>query len=399
MQGKAPSYRTGQRCRRGFLLSETACLARSRSVESSRPRLSGKSEAVTISLRQTVVRYAHRYQIASAAPERNENLKRLIGRQLEQWKRDGADWIQITGSGPSRRLRVDAERFDAALEALPRCIREGCDRPALAEGGACGSCGYGRSGRPREVEWQLQTCAGCGTEQLAPIYGRQRRWWCENCNGRQKYRPHNCDRDGCERLVSGPHRFCSQSCSAYAKWATGTLNLEIIAPAITALKVHHEEAVARVRARHRASRAALKGEGLVPLKEAAPLVGWSPMTLRSGKVGAVVSREYGGLVWFGISARDVKRLSTDPDVRRKLAKPLAALNAEGGTLGHYGAPLKLSEAEVAEVVQLRSGDLKSWGWRRLAARLNERRDSDKHVSHMTVKRAVERADREATAAA
>jgi hypothetical protein len=178
-----------------------------------------------VSLRQAVVLYAERYGVPGAAPARNDNLKGLLRERLEAWLERGADWIRVTGAEgmPDRRYWISAGALMEALESLALCERPGCNRPALRRDGRCGSCGVGRTGRPRTVPWELQTCAGCGAQERAPLYGRQKQWWCSGCNGRRKYEPRTCEWEGCPRLAVAGGRFCSHAHAAKKKWADGVL--------------------------------------------------------------------------------------------------------------------------------------------------------------------------------
>lgn len=206
-------------------------------------RLSPPPQALTVSLRQAAVWWAERYGVAGV-PERNENLKGLLRDQLRRWHEDGAQWIRSTGSGPSTRFHVELAELALAAEQLPHCLADGCCRPALRSDGACGTCGYGRTGRPRETEWALRDCAGCGARAFAPLYGRQRRWWCDDCNGRDKHPPEQRQCEVCSTdlgvvpghvLAAGGGRFCGHSCSAHSKWMTGVLNEQTVAPGRNAL--------------------------------------------------------------------------------------------------------------------------------------------------------------------
>lgn len=144
---------------------------------------------------------------------------------------------------------------------------------------------------------------------------------------------------------------------------------------------------AALRAFHARLAAALRSEGLEPLSSAAELLAWAPATVRRlGKV-PTERRVIGRRVMIGVNARVVNDRSPDKDARRKLSKPLAALN---GTMEDIGRPRALSDAELAMVLELRSTDPKAWSWRRLAEELNKARPPEKPVSHMAVKRAFER---------
>jgi hypothetical protein len=93
-----------------------------------------------------------------------------------------------------------------------------------------------------------------------------------------------------------------------------------------------------------------------------------------------------------VNAREVVKLSTDKNAHRVLAKPLAVLNGTTvlNSANPVGRPVALSTDELTLVLELRSADLGAWGWRTLAAKLNEHRAPDEQVSHMAVKRAFDR---------
>jgi hypothetical protein len=85
------------------------------------------------------------------------------------------------------------------------------------------------------------------------------------------------------------------------------------------------------------------------------------------------------------------------DGYRRLSQVLSAAN---GT--DFGRPRVLAEPEVEEALALRAADPRTWGWRSLAEKINNARTTENDlrdaiglaplplVSHMTVKRAVER---------
>ncbi|HEX3849514.1 MAG TPA: hypothetical protein VHW01_01030 [Polyangiaceae bacterium] len=113
---------------------------------------------------------------------------------------------------------------------------------------------------------------------------------------------------------------------------------------------------------------------------------WSPAALRKGKA-TLERRKFGKLTRLGVNAREVKDASSDKHARGKLAVPLAALN---GT-ARVGRPSGLSGAEALLASELRSADPSLWSWRKLAAVLNDQRGAEQaQVSHMSVKRTVER---------
>ena len=142
---------------------------------------------------------------------------------------------------------------------------------------------------------------------------------------------------------------------------------------------------AALRAFHARLAAALRSEGLQPLSSAAELLAWAPATVRRlGKV-PTERRVIGRRVMIGVNARVVNDRSPDKDARRKLSKPLAALN---GTERVGRPPVVLTDDEVAIVKRLRSDRR---GWRKVRDRLNELRPADKQLSHVTAQQAFERA--------
>lgn len=260
------------------------------------------ADALTHSLRQTAVWYAERHGIPGDAA-RNENLKQLLRDQLDRWHAEGAGWIEISGHGAGRRLKVDLEHLERAVAELPRCE---CGRPALRGDEACGTCGHGRTGRPRKMVWELQTCAGCGHEELAPIYGRQKRWWCGDCNGRQKYEPHECERAGCSNIATGGDRFCGQSCAAKARWSAGTLGDR-----------ERENWRRIMRQHHAATREITTGEGVLTLglvAERLHVSTWTPYAWRRRGL-LPVTAHFGGRV-----------LTTEEEHVKTLIRRLAVAN-------------------------------------------------------------------------
>jgi hypothetical protein len=262
----------------------------------------------TVSLRQAVVWYAGRYAVPGAVPERNENLKKLLGAQIEQWHRAGAPWVTITGSGAGKRICAELPELADALEQLPRCEATDCPRPALRHDGRCGSCGYGRTGRPREHEWKIRTCTGCGKTEDAPLYGGQQRWWCDDCNGRQKHEPHECEHPGCDRIVRGRRRFCGRAHAMAVDWSMRTPEhrAEILAPAHEAL-----------RERWRAALAITERPEVLRMEDVAKRLHvskWTPYNWREAGWLPVIEQMGGRL------------LTADEDGLRALIRTLARLN-------------------------------------------------------------------------
>lgn len=186
-----------------------------------------------------------------------------------------------------------------------------------------------------------------------------------------------------ERLIEKPNR--CQGCGelippgrSWHPWCAGNRD-----PAKR--EAFAERSGARMRRLHSLDSAALISEGLVPMRVTAELTYRSLPSVRGHfRINRRASARGG--VLLGVNAREVTSASPDPHARLKLSKPLAALN---GT-ERVGRPPALSDAEVATVVQLRTAEPGRWGWRRLAAHLNAGRPTDRPVSHMAVKRAVER---------
>lgn len=270
-----------------------------------------------LSLAQAAVLYGERFGIAGAAPARNANVRRLLRDWLERELAAGADWIHPSGSPGTagRRYRVSAVVLQGALDALPRCEAPDCERPALRDDGRCGSCGHGRTGRPREVEWKIRTCASCGKVQEAPLYGRQKRWHCDDCNGRQKHEPVELRCKQCAEPFVGTGRrasereFCGYKCSADYKWAHGILTVTD----------EHRSRWQRMNAERREATEAIKtSPGVLTLPDVAKLVhvsSWTPYGWRErGLLSA--TEHFGG-----------RLLTTSDEEVRELIRKLARVNS------------------------------------------------------------------------
>jgi len=134
---------------------------------------------------------------------------------------------RVTGERQERqgvtaaRYRFDPERLDADLAQLPRCSG-GCGRPALSDGGRCGSCRPKAQGRPRNRRYVERDCAGCG-EPMGEVPESQRyhsraclsraraleERWCEWCGK-------SLGLVSAAKIAAGGARFCSNS--HHLKW-------------------------------------------------------------------------------------------------------------------------------------------------------------------------------------
>jgi hypothetical protein len=215
---------------------------------------------------------------------------------------------------------------------------------------------YLRQELDEEERRRIQTAIYARRQRTAPRVERECDWCSEPFERAESYMRHHGD---------DAHHFCSAACLEAWLWE---------GPNASARRD-------KLRAVHDGISATLADQGLVGTNEAAGLTSWSAASLRQGKI-ALERREFGGIVRLGANAREVLRASPDKHARRKLSKPLAALNGTDSV----GAPRKLTATELELAISLRAADPKVWGWRTIAAKLNESRGPDQQVSHMTVKR-------------
>jgi hypothetical protein len=321
--------------------------------------------------------------------------------------------------GPRGVWCVRDPEFDAELEAW-RCSWDGCERYALLS--ATGRC-HEHAGRPepdgRLTAEELAAKHGLNLAYLlerlaagdipAERVDRQGRtveltsfhatWRITERDALKALdKDFRCKTDGCERYALAPSGYCAPCTTARmqsARWPESPGKIRKVCPACgserevyPSLQRSGERCVhCSIAEEDRESESALFAAGLVPMKMTAELLYRSPTGVRS--VVTLERRKLGRRrrVRLGVNAREVLERSPHRDAHRKLSRPLAVLN---GT-ERVGRPLALSEAELTIVISLRAADPAAWSWRTLAKRLNEQRPPDDQVSHMTVKRAFERA--------
>ena len=210
-----------------------------------------------------------------------------------------------------------------------------------------------------------------------------------------------CKTDGCIAYALAPGGYCGK-CTAARNWSadqrwpdspgkirkecTGCGRVREVYPSLQ--RAGDLCAGCSIAAEDRETAAALLNEGLVPIKMATSLLYRSPGALRS--VVTPERRELGRRAYgrLGVNAREVLKLSPHKNAQGVLSQPLAVLN--DATPGRPRAVFSDDELDI--VISLRIADPVTWSWRKLAAKLNEKRveRGGKPVSYMTVQRAFER---------
>jgi hypothetical protein len=309
-------------------------------------------------------------------------------RNLYERAREGRITVERRDSGRARTL-VDLDVCRAEVKAL-RCQAPGCDKPAYRAGRFCSHpCSV------RKYAPEIRECKWCG--EPFPVEGHRTRdrggvgqQFCKpKCSARwrSKYAPETFQREGeavtcpiCGETRYRPpshqhHKCCSDACAheAFRRWLATPEGSKA-----------HQRSLVNAHAAVLAPSLALLKEGIVPVKIAGSLLYCDPENV--GAHLPVERRQFGRMRRRGVNARELLAVSPHPHARRRLSKPLAMLN---GT-PTVGRPRELTKAELVLVIELRAADPAKWGWRTLAAKVNEGRAPEKAVSHMAVKRAFER---------
>jgi hypothetical protein len=336
-------------------------------------------------------------------------------RTLKAWHAAGLiSALEVGRAGKA--WRFDAAIFDREVAALPRCAYSGgCERPVAEAGVGCNDhrLPVETEGKPRPTEI---------VEKVARALRKHRDgdYFCEACGALLKERKgwriakrkaeagevlcRRCARRNVRPWSKGRWRYCP-TCGGGPDWimpfqeeVTHCHRCFRSAPDVRAKKSEarrrylatpegsaaQELALQSAWAFTTTTTAALLNEGLAPTQMAAELLYRAPSNLPS--VVTLERREFGRRVRLGVNARDVLKLSPNPDARRILSKPLAVLNGSDP-----GRPRALSDAELAMVVELRSADPITWSWRKLADKVNAGRPPGANrVTHMTIKNSFER---------
>ena len=288
---------------------------------------------------------------------------------------------------PGKAWRFDGATFDREVAALPRCAySRGCNRPVAEVGTACHAhrLAVEIEGKPRAAEiveksaagnrkyqdgdYFCQSCGGLLKERSGWAIARRKAnagaILCGSCAAKRRHQEHPYSK--------GRWRYCP-TCGEGPDWVM-PFQEEVAhcsrcfrsAPDVRAKKSEsrrryletpegraaHELALQSAQAVHAASTAALRAEGLVPMREAAEKTFRAMTTLRSGKF-TLEHREFGGLVRLGIPAPElgdaVYRESGNKGIYGKLNKPLSALN--GTDMGR--TPLDtLRPGTAARIIEL-----------------------------------------------